>query len=906
MPSQQSFAVICTGHQGRANYTAYDFRIRHGGGCEWTIQRRYQELADLHERLSTVFGVTRLPRFPPKTGVGPVEAVGALLGWAAKNSKDVVAERVVAFQTYFDGLAAREDVGSTACFQAAVGVVAPEPVRHFRLRGWLPTDNTHGATALLEIRPEGQTVGSSGIVVEYHVTARLVLRESSPGTPNDTVLPLTEAHAKALGDGVVRLDGLPRGATVELDACAMNAIGKSATVSIRLLVPAGDRQQGERPATFAPPSRRSVLGGAPDTSLVSTASFEKAPPAANATSSLTGEVEMKGIAKQTAAEAESGGDSSSAAAAAARQPLPGAEATVSRLVSKGDLKGAIVAQESLIHQLMQQGVKDDLQKDILNRELNRLEELQRRIAAMADVSKASAASPRSRPSSTEGSSAMEEAKTTGGDAEILAGKANASCGDAAASASHTAEASSTGNSGVAASAIDTALCSTGVATDFITDRSSSGTSGAMPESIVAGDPSSQSVATAEGESEIGSASALQTAAEDASSDLEQRRIELEQWWAEKKREAELADAARERQMAEFMAQKKAFEKEREEFKKEEEQRMAASPTPSPPMSSRGSPTTSADLETEVEFQNQRAELQRRREEVQAEALRAEEARTKWNEEVAAQQVKLDKRAQELTALEACAKGDASELLKELEKQREDLKAEREEQSRRDKLRMEAETQQTELGREREELMRQLEEQKQQAADAAEALAARERDLERQQAALEARQEASEAASEQAEKSARLESELKEQREEFQRLRADAEKSNKEQADTLRQHEAELLARAEEIVKAEEALQAERHQILRSRASLALVQAHVLESLDRRGPSGGSPPPEAQVRDFEIGGDEEDSEDAAGEGEEVDAGDGEDCWSSDWAAIGASRATENADDGAGKGKSTAAD
>mmetsp|Transcript_175033 Transcript_175033/g.561316 ORF Transcript_175033/g.561316 Transcript_175033/m.561316 type:complete len:714 (-) Transcript_175033:19-2160(-) len=225
-----SLAVTVVGHDGKLGHTEYLFKVRHRGGCEWMVQRRYQELWDLHERLCCVFG--DLPEFPPRKTAGTV--VGALFGGGAA----VVATRERAFQRYFDGLCDRPDVLATQVLQVALAVAQPEPVSHLRVRGWLqPPEVWQGLSAVLEVRPEGQVAGSGAVTEAYHVVASLVFRSGSEGELEE-LCPVADFRVPAAGfETQVRVNGLKPGAQVEIQVSAANAVSESPEVNIRVPVP---------------------------------------------------------------------------------------------------------------------------------------------------------------------------------------------------------------------------------------------------------------------------------------------------------------------------------------------------------------------------------------------------------------------------------------------------------------------------------------------------------------------------------------------------------------------------------------------------------------------------------------------------------------------------------------------
>jgi len=240
----QSFVILCEGHEGQATHIEYRFRVRHCGGCEWTVLRRYFDLNNLHERLCADFGAGGLPHFPPKQA--PIVAISSFFGFSPGSRDDVVSEREIAFQKYFDELCGREDVVKTQIFQAALGVVEPEPVACLRVRSWLLGDSK-GERALLDVRADPTKGLDSGAVAEvFHIVATWGWNDPNSDTKNELIVADMEISATAASsstngypDAGAVIDGLPAGAQVELEAQAINAVGRSAKVSIRVLVPRG-------------------------------------------------------------------------------------------------------------------------------------------------------------------------------------------------------------------------------------------------------------------------------------------------------------------------------------------------------------------------------------------------------------------------------------------------------------------------------------------------------------------------------------------------------------------------------------------------------------------------------------------------------------------------------------------
>lgn len=116
-------------------------------------------------------------------------------------------------------------------------------------------------------------------------------------------------------------------------------------------------------------------------------------------------------------------------------------------------------------------------------------------------------------------------------------------------------------------------------------------------------------------------------------------------------------------------------------------------------------------------------------------------------------------------------------------------------------------------------------------------AARASELEEQEATLARKREAAErdTGGPNSDAFQALQQELEERKAEIERERAEHEELRRDQAAELLQAEAELLARAENLARTEEALLMEREEITRSRASLKVVQAHVVSMLNKAMP-----------------------------------------------------------------------
>lgn len=238
-------SVTCTG----SGHNQYIFRVKHEGGCEWTVRLLYSNLLDLHARLSAVFVVDDLPTFPPQ-----LDLRSACFG----ESREVQEKRVATFQSYFDKLCVRSDIVSTAAFQAALGIRPPKPVKHLRVRRWMKSELS--SSSLLDIVPDGQEQGSPGVVERYHIVARIVVEASAvansrPSTSAAHLTVLKFAKRRSIGgsqlhdiaelqvsahDASLRgawIEGLPLGAQIEFEVVALNALGRSSPVTIRSILP---------------------------------------------------------------------------------------------------------------------------------------------------------------------------------------------------------------------------------------------------------------------------------------------------------------------------------------------------------------------------------------------------------------------------------------------------------------------------------------------------------------------------------------------------------------------------------------------------------------------------------------------------------------------------------------------
>jgi len=164
---------------------------------------------------------------------------------------------------------------------------------------------------------------------------------------------------------------------------------------------------------------------------------------------------------------------------------------------------------------------------------------------------------------------------------------------------------------------------------------------------------------------------------DAEVRLQLGRQELDRWWAERHREAGRADEQREKEMAEFYAQRQLFEQEREELR---------SAVASPMVSPRGSngdlsppclaeeskdkkelPCDDDFKKQQEELEHQWANLRMAQEEHTREAARAAEEREGWVLAARLQEADMEQH------LGACSNIDASEL-REMRRVQEELSA----------------------------------------------------------------------------------------------------------------------------------------------------------------------------------------------------------------------------------------
>lgn len=243
-----SFAV-CVEYSGQSSDVGYLLHVRHSGGCEWKVSRRYQELLELHGRLGAVFGQIDLPAFPQRASPG---LVGALLGQKASAGEGE------ALQAYFDRICDNIDIFRTQCLQIALAMAVPEPVSQFRVRGWQPSPLGQGLTALLDVRPEAQMLDSSAVTEAYIVRSSVVFSDASGP---EVLGPVANLRVPAVGSATqVQVESLKPGAQVQFEVCAVNAVGQSSPVAIRAMVPArssierADAQEAISPEVSRPSS----------------------------------------------------------------------------------------------------------------------------------------------------------------------------------------------------------------------------------------------------------------------------------------------------------------------------------------------------------------------------------------------------------------------------------------------------------------------------------------------------------------------------------------------------------------------------------------------------------------------------------------------------------------------------
>mmetsp|Transcript_147265 Transcript_147265/g.455539 ORF Transcript_147265/g.455539 Transcript_147265/m.455539 type:complete len:403 (-) Transcript_147265:55-1263(-) len=238
---------------------------------------------------------------------------------------------------------------------------------------------------------------------------------------------------------------------------------------------------------------------------------------------------------------------------------------------------------------------------------------------------------------------------------------------------------------------------------------------------------------------------------------------------------------------------------------------------------------------EEELQKLRSEVQRQREQQEAEAAEAEAERTRLAEERREQEALLQRQKEELEAL--------AKAKEEVQRNREEARRLQEEHQR------ELAEQQSILEAERQK----VEEER----------LAREAERENRQAELEAQR-----------------AELQKQRQEVERQREEEEALRQAQAEQFQHLDEELRDRAENLVLTEQVLTQERQQIMKSRSSLAMVQAHVVASILEK----------KKGDEFLLDAcdDEPEAEDAAAEPdtsrEEAPDQGGADVWSMDWNAV----------------------
>uniref|UniRef100_A0A7S4PZC9 Uncharacterized protein n=1 Tax=Alexandrium monilatum TaxID=311494 RepID=A0A7S4PZC9_9DINO len=238
---------------------------------------------------------------------------------------------------------------------------------------------------------------------------------------------------------------------------------------------------------------------------------------------------------------------------------------------------------------------------------------------------------------------------------------------------------------------------------------------------------------------------------------------------------------------------------------------------------------------EEEIERLRNEVKRQREEQEAEARQAEAERARLEEE---------RREQEAQAARQRAELDA------LAKAREEVQ------------------------RNREEARRLQEEHQKELAEQQTRLEAERLKVEEERAAREA-----EKAAKQAELDAQKE-EVQRQRQEVECQRAEEEELRKAQADQFKYFDEELKGRAEDLIRTEQALSQERQQLLKSRTSLAMVQAHVVASM--MGKTG-----QAEEVNIDVCDDEPEAEEAPDRldaDEEKRTPTGADVWNMDWSTV----------------------
>lgn len=218
-PHQRRLGVLCTGLQTVGIHHEYVFRLSHPCGCSWVVQKRYRDLLQLHEQLQ--LGFSGLPEFPPKRSLSERFII---------SEQDAATRRVVALQSYLQRLCLRGDALEAPSLLEELGATVPSAVRAVRVTRWHVKENKgkvgprSTADAELEVRPDISAEGCCRPVEGFEVE---VVLESGKGLDPFTA-PLGAPLCVA---------GLPCGAQAELRVRAVNILGRSEPVALRISVP---------------------------------------------------------------------------------------------------------------------------------------------------------------------------------------------------------------------------------------------------------------------------------------------------------------------------------------------------------------------------------------------------------------------------------------------------------------------------------------------------------------------------------------------------------------------------------------------------------------------------------------------------------------------------------------------
>uniref|UniRef100_A0A7S0B6P8 Uncharacterized protein n=1 Tax=Pyrodinium bahamense TaxID=73915 RepID=A0A7S0B6P8_9DINO len=259
----------------------------------------------------------------------------------------------------------------------------------------------------------------------------------------------------------------------------------------------------------------------------------------------------------------------------------------------------------------------------------------------------------------------------------------------------------------------------------------------------------------------------------------------------------------------------------------------------------------------AEAQAKQAELEAKREELQRQHEEQEAARRAQEEELRRLREELEQQRQRQAAEAAKAEEERARLAAEAEEQR--VLRERQQQELNALMRAKEEVQSTR-----------------------EALAA-------QQSLVEAKRlevENSRAASEE-ERAAKLaevqtqQAELQRLQQEVERQRIEEERLRQAQDETFKLMDQELKERADHLVQAEQGLSQERQQIMKSRRSLGMVQAHVVSMLDEADKHLGLANGQAHIS---LDASDEPEAELDAEEEDMRSPGGADVWNMDWSSV----------------------